>query len=216
MRIFGTSPHASDAMIWFCHEHAARSPSGKAKVCKTFIGGSIPPRASNFFSLQARPRSLRIGSELCLNPAMENVLKLLALLSSGMFGGAALYLTTVEHPARMTLGASAALQEFRPSYKRAAPPQAVLAMVCFLCGVSLAVLTQSWFWLLGGILVGAVVPFTLVFIMPTNRLLLDESGQLDAQVLESLLAKWARLHAVRSVLSVLGFLVLLWACVLRS
>jgi hypothetical protein len=24
----------------------ARSPSGKAKVCKTFIGGSIPPRAS--------------------------------------------------------------------------------------------------------------------------------------------------------------------------
>jgi hypothetical protein len=26
----------------------ARSPSGKAKVCKTFIGGSIPPRASKF------------------------------------------------------------------------------------------------------------------------------------------------------------------------
>jgi hypothetical protein len=24
----------------------ARSPSGKAKVCKTFIGGSTPPRAS--------------------------------------------------------------------------------------------------------------------------------------------------------------------------
>jgi hypothetical protein len=30
----------------------ARSPSGKAKVCKTFIGGSIPPRASNFSSLR--------------------------------------------------------------------------------------------------------------------------------------------------------------------
>jgi hypothetical protein len=27
----------------------ARSPSGKAKVCKTFTGGSIPPRASNLF-----------------------------------------------------------------------------------------------------------------------------------------------------------------------
>src|SRR5215472_16269600 len=25
----------------------ARSPSGKAEVCKTSIGGSIPPRASN-------------------------------------------------------------------------------------------------------------------------------------------------------------------------
>jgi hypothetical protein len=31
----------------------ARSPSGKAKVCKTFIGGSIPPRASNFSFRQA-------------------------------------------------------------------------------------------------------------------------------------------------------------------
>jgi hypothetical protein len=144
---------------------------------------------------------------------MEIVLKLLALLSSGMFAGAALYVTTVERPARMALGASAALQEFRPSYKRAAPQQAVLAIICFLCGVSLAVLTQSWIWLLGGILVGAVVPITLVFILPTNRLLLDEGKQLDAQALESLLAKWARLHAVRSALSVLGFLVLLWACI---
>ena len=29
----------------------ARSPSGKAKVCKTFIGGSIPLRASKIFDL---------------------------------------------------------------------------------------------------------------------------------------------------------------------
>ena len=29
----------------------ARSPSGKAKICKTFIGGSIPPRASKFAAM---------------------------------------------------------------------------------------------------------------------------------------------------------------------
>ena len=144
---------------------------------------------------------------------MENVLKFLALLSSGMFAGAAFYLTTVEHPARMSLGASLALQEFRPSYKRAALQQAALAIVCFVCGVSLALLTQHWLWLLGGILVGAVVPFTLVFAMSTNRLLLDESKPLDAHALESLLAKWARLHAVRTVLSLLSFLALLSACI---
>ena len=86
-------------------------------------------------------------------------------------------------------------------------------MVCFVCGVSLALLTQHWLWLLGGILVGAVVPFTLVFAMSTNRLLLDESKHLDAHALESLLAKWARLHAVRTVLSLLSFLALLSACI---
>jgi hypothetical protein len=32
----------------------ARSPSGKAKVCKTFIGGSIPPRASNATDFHGR------------------------------------------------------------------------------------------------------------------------------------------------------------------
>jgi hypothetical protein len=143
---------------------------------------------------------------------MQIVLKLLALLSSGMFAGAAFYITTVEHPARMSLGAAPALQEFRPSYKRAAPRQAALAIVCFLCGVALTLLTQRWVWLVGGSLEGAVVPVTLVFIMPTNRLLVDERNQLDAQTLESLLAKWAHLHAMRTVLSVLGFLVLLWAC----
>jgi hypothetical protein len=144
---------------------------------------------------------------------MENVLKFLALLSSGMFAGAALYLTTAEHPARMSLGACAALQEFRPSYKRAAPQQAALAIVCFLCGVSLALLKQHWLWLLGGTLVGAVIPFTFLFIMPTNRLLLDDARRLDRQTLKSLFAKWARLHAVRTVFSLLGFLALLWACV---
>src|SRR5579862_4727302 len=34
-------------IVLFRRFEGARSPSGKAKVCKTFIGGSIPPRASN-------------------------------------------------------------------------------------------------------------------------------------------------------------------------
>ena len=63
---------------------------------------------------------------------METLLEVIALLSSGLFAGAALYLTAVEHPARMSQGALFALQEFRPSYKRAAPLQAALAVICFL------------------------------------------------------------------------------------
>ena len=146
---------------------------------------------------------------------MESLLKFLALLSSGMFAGSAFYLTTVEHPARMSVGVSPALREFRPSYKRAASQQAGLAIVCFLCGVSMYLLTHDWIWLVGGSLLGAVVPFTLIFTMPTNRLLLDEAKNLDEQSSRALLAKWARLHAVRTILSLLGFFFLLWACIAR-
>ena len=90
---------------------------------------------------------------------METILKFLAVFSSGIFTGAAFYLTTVEHPARMSLGVEAALEEFRPSYKRAAPQQAALAIVCFLSSAALVAFTHDWLCLLGGSLVVAVVPF---------------------------------------------------------
>ena len=141
---------------------------------------------------------------------METILKFLALFSSGIFTGAAFYLTTVEQPARMSLGVEAALEQFRPSYKRAAPQQGTLAVVCFLSSAAIAALTHDWLWLLGGSLVGAVVPFTFLFMMPTNRLLLDNTEELEIELERARLAKWARLHAVRTVLSLFGFLVLLW------
>jgi Domain of unknown function (DUF1772) len=146
----------------------------------------------------------------CLMPfPMESLLKVISLLSLGLFAGAAFYLTAVEHPARVSQGASFALQEFRPSYKRAAPLQASLAVICFLSSGAVWWLTSRWAWLARGALVGAVVPFTLAFIMPTNRRLLDAGSPLKNEEASALLAKWGRLHAVRTCLSLLGFIVLL-------
>jgi len=140
---------------------------------------------------------------------METLLEVIALLSSGLFAWAALYITAVEHPVRISQGAFFALQEFRPSYKRAAPLQAALAAICFLCSVVVWRLTGRWAWFAGGALVGAVVPFTLAFIMSTNRLLLDAGSPPKDDVALVLLAKCAGLHAVRTCLSLLGFIVLL-------
>ena len=140
---------------------------------------------------------------------METLLEVIALLSSGLFAGAALYITAVEHPARMSQGALFALQVFRPSYKQATPLQASLAVTCFLCSVVVWRLTGRWAWLAGGALVGAVVPFTLAFIMSTNRLLLDAASPPKDEEAARLLTRWARLHAVRTCLSLLGFIVLL-------
>ena len=46
---------------------------------------------------------------------MGVVLQLVATLSAGLFAGAALYITLVEHPARMQCGTRLAVSEFGPS-----------------------------------------------------------------------------------------------------
>jgi hypothetical protein len=64
-------------------------------------------------------------------------------------------------------------------------------------------------WLIGGLLLGAVIPFTLIVILPTNKRLLDPSLDKNSELAEQLLQRWATLHAVRSALSLASFLVFL-------
>jgi uncharacterized membrane protein len=132
----------------------------------------------------------------------------LATLSAGLFAGAALYITFVEHPARLECGTVLAATEFGPSYRRATRMQAslaavgvVAALVAWRQGGGLAVL-------IGGLLLGVVIPFTLVVIRPTNERLLEPGLDRSSAEAAALLARWGQLHAVRSVVSALAFGVL--------
>jgi len=138
--------------------------------------------------------------------------QLLATLCAAIFAGAALYINLVEHPARMSLGAATALAEWRPSYQRATLMQAPLAIVGLLAAIAAWVLGAGRVWLVGGVLLGAVVPFTLLVIFATNKQLLDPAIGGDLDRARVLLDRWNRLHAVRSVLglaALVTFLVLL-------
>jgi len=68
-------------------------------------------------------------------------------------------------------------------------------------------------WLIGGLLLFLVIPFTFVVILPTNQRL--ESPVLDVASEEAvrLLGRWGRLHAVRSMLGGFSFAVFLWTLV---
>jgi hypothetical protein len=60
------------------------------------------------------------------------------------------------------------------------------------------------------VLLGAVIPFTLIVTLPTNTRLLDPGLDRRSPEAGSLLGRWGRLHAVRSVLGALAFGVFLW------
>ena len=64
-------------------------------------------------------------------------------------------------------------------------------------------------WLLAALLIGAVVPFTFLGIMPTNHALLEPGRDPDAPETRVLLERWARLHAVRTALSLAATVVYL-------
>jgi hypothetical protein len=126
-----------------------------------------------------------------------------ATLAAGLFAGAALYVTAVEHPARVQCGPALAVTEFRPSYKRAAVMQASLAVVGMLASILVWFTAGSAMWLAWGLAIGAQIPFTLVVIMPTNKRLLDPS--LDLSDASALLTRWGWLHAVRTAVGCMAF-----------
>lgn len=142
---------------------------------------------------------------------MGTVLGLLAAGCCGLFAGAALYINLVEHPARMSGGVEHALREFVPSYKRAAVMQASLALLGGAAAVLSWALAGGLGYLIGGLLLLAVVPFTLLVVFPTNKLLLDLHAKREVGNAEELLGRWNALHGIRTALSVAAFAFMLSA-----
>ncbi len=135
----------------------------------------------------------------------------IATFCTGLFSGAAIYITLVEHPARMECGTAAATAEFGPSYRRATVMQASLAVAGAGTAFVAWWLSSYVYWLVGGVLIIAVVPFTLIVILPTNRRLLDKALDPNSPSAQQLLQRWGRLHAVRTILAIGALLVFLLA-----
>jgi len=147
---------------------------------------------------------------------MRQIAEFVAVLACSLFAGAAVYLSLVEHPARMECGIEIAAAEFPPSYRRATVMQATLAAVGLLASVAAWLAGATFWWLVGGLLLGAVIPFTLIVILPTNKQLLNPMLDRRSAETERLLARWGRLHAVRSILSALALLLFLYLAIFRE
>lgn len=134
----------------------------------------------------------------------------LALLTSAVFTGAAVYINLVEQPARLGLDDQALLTEWKPAYKRGTAMQGSLAIVAFLLAVAAWRQTGQIGWIAGGVLMLANWPFTLVAIMPTNRKLMATELAGAGPQSRSLIARWELLHRVRTTLGIAAAVTFLW------
>src|SRR5713226_7042210 len=101
------------------------------------------------------------------------LLQLIATLCTALFAGAAIYVNVVEHPARLETGTAAAVKEWRPSYRRATVMQASLAIAGLAAALGAWAQGRGTSVLIAGLLLGSVVPFTLIVMFPTNKRLSD-------------------------------------------
>lgn len=130
-----------------------------------------------------------------------------ATFASGTFFGAALYINLVEQPARFSCGVALAVTEWRPSYKRGTLMQAPLAVIGATAAISAWWMHGNAAWLIGGTVLVLVVPITLIVIFPTNKRLGSQELDIRSKEAERLLRRWGRLHAIRTLLSGIAFVI---------
>jgi len=82
-----------------------------------------------------------------------------------------------------------------------------LAAVGFLSAVAAWLMGGSVWWLVGGVFLVAVIPYTLIVALPTNNRLLDPTIDKNPDLARRLLIRWGRVHTVRSVMSLATFVV---------
>jgi hypothetical protein len=137
----------------------------------------------------------------------------LALIAAALFTGAAVYVSVAEQPARLALDDRASLAEWKPAYKRGFAMQGPLAIIGFSLGLIAARAEMDWRWLAGALSLLANWPFTLIAILPTNKLLLEIPPQNAGPKSRELIRVWGRLHAVRCGLGATATVLFLWASI---
>ena len=136
----------------------------------------------------------------------------LALTIAALFAGAAFYINFAEQPARLLLEDRPLLTEWKKAYARGFAMQATLAIAGFIFGAIAWWQTGKLAFLAGAFLMVANWPWTVLAIMPTNKVLMATELDGAGPDTRALIVKWNRLHLVRTALgafAVLAFLIAL-------
>ena len=136
------------------------------------------------------------------------VLEGVAVLASGLFAGVALYVALIARASwlrSMLSNVAVALGDFRFVFPRVMALQSLFVVVGTGCSIEWWLRSGTTAFLLGGALLGAVAPFTLLFVTPVYRQLLDPRTEGQPREAERHLIRWAWLHLARAILGIGAF-----------
>ncbi|CAF0970516.1 unnamed protein product [Rotaria sordida] len=142
----------------------------------------------------------------------------IAVIAGGLFAGTALYMTIGEVPALNALGLDVHWRFFPYMYERAALSQSIFGATAGIAGVlhgTRIIGTQYYrnLWITAGTIFLGMIPYTIICMLPTNKMIIADNkrvqsgseSQINVNTRKELLDKWAILHSVRTIGSLIGF-----------
>jgi hypothetical protein len=130
--------------------------------------------------------------------------RMIAKLSATLFAANSLFINTIQHPARMSQSTTFAVTDFRLTFKRIAAQQSTLSLVGLVSGMISYYYQPSYQLLIPAIMMGAMIPYTLLLIFPINSELMNLKLEKEALRANYLLHRWLKLHTIRTFVSVVA------------
>lgn len=134
--------------------------------------------------------------------------KLIAKISTSLLAGSSLYMSLVEHPAKMEAGIKVATTLFEPCYRKSSLLSIVLASTGFLGALSSYAIEADKKWLAAGLLTFSVIPFKYLVMSSTTKSLMAPSIEQNPDKAELLFEKWNRLNMLKSIICLSSMLIM--------
>ena len=137
---------------------------------------------------------------------MTNLLITLIILIMGTQFGVALASSIIVHPILKTISRSAAIEVFKPFFDKTHKIVLTMSLIVSVLALILSILTKNWWWFAISALMHLNGPYTIKFMMPTNRRLMEDNVDPNSDQTKKDLLNWGSLHAVRTIWNGLIFI----------
>lgn len=137
---------------------------------------------------------------------MNDLLIVSILLLMGAQFGIALTATVIVHPIFIYGKKTTAIEVFKPFFDKTHIWVLILSIIVTLLALAYSILTENWWWFGTSMLMHLNGPYTIDYMMPLNRRLMDPNVDLTSEQTANDIKKLGTLHLVRTLLNGVIFL----------
>ena len=137
---------------------------------------------------------------------MNDLLIVSILLLMGAQFGIALTATVIVHLIFIYGKKTTAIEVFKPFFDKTHIWVLILSIIVTLLALAYSILTENWWWFGTSMLMHLNGPYTIDYMMPLNRRLMDPNVDLTSEQTANDIKKLGTLHLVRTLLNGVIFL----------